>query len=189
MSTLIVDEIEGPSSLNNIVTFPRGVTFYTPGMVIQSAWKEYHRHQTVSANNDSVSRDISGLNIDFAPKKSNSLIQIQWWLFWEARYNMTFQAKRDGSVVGFNTNLGASDKQSGIASGRYERENNQSSTPAMQHMTFIDEPGGTSTYTYSLGVRSSNTSNYTLRINRALNSFSDSYEAGVSWVLVEEIAQ
>lgn len=189
MSTLLVDRISGPQHQNNIISFPRDNIFYAPGMVIQSAWKDYHRHQTVSAANDGVSRDISGLNINFTPKKSNSLIHIQWWLFYEGNHNITFQAKRDDVIVGYNENLSATDRATGLTSGRYERMNNQSSTPIMIHMTYIDEPGGTSNYLYSLGVRSSDGNNRTIRINRALSGYSDGYEAGVSLVFIQEIAQ
>mgnify|MGYP000579564851 CR=1 FL=1 len=64
------------------------------------------------------------------------------------------------------------------------------STPTYKNMTYVDLPNSTSALTYGLGVRSSTGSNYTLYVNRTTGSGgTDSYETGVSWCIIKEIAR
>lgn len=188
MSTLITDQLAGRQDSNHVIAVPRNTTLYAPGHVIQTVWKSMHTRASYSANNDNVSRDIDGLNLAITLKKANSLVYLQWWVFYEVHYDITFQVKRGGTVIGFNSEAG-NVRWSGITSGEYEHSWNLDSTPSYLHMTYFDEPGTVGPHTYSLGVRSSTTTNYTFRINSAINSSSDNYETGVSWCMIQEIAQ
>lgn len=193
MSTVIVDEIQGRRDLNHVVTMPSG-EYFNPGVghVVQVAWKEDHQHGTYNAYNDAT-RNIDPLNLDFACKFSNSLILVQWWLFFESHYNIIFRPRVNsadvagGTYSSYNTN--SSSRWSGMAPGVYEQSWDQNSTPIVQHMAWMYAPGTTANRTYNLGIRSSNGSNYQLRLNRAWGSYSDNYEAGVSTVLIQEIKQ
>ena len=188
MSTLIVDEIGGRKDGNHLVAVPNNITFFAPGQVIQTAWRKMDFHATYNSYNDNNSRDISGLNLDITLKKSNSIVYLQWWLFYECHHDITFQAKRSGTVIGFNSEVG-NVRWSGIGTAEYEHSHDQSSTPSYTHMCWVDSPGSVGPHTYSLGSRSSTGTNYDIRVNRAWSGFSDNYEGGVSWAMAQEIAQ
>jgi hypothetical protein len=188
MSTVIVDEITGRKDSNHTIAMPNNITFNPPGQVIQTAWRKFDTHATYAANNDNVSRDVSGLDLSFTLKVANSQVYIQWWLFYEMHYNTTFQAKRNGTVIGFNTEAG-NQRWSGIGVGEYEHSFDNSSTPSVLHMCYFDQPGSVGPHAYSLGVRSSNSSeNHTLFVNRPVASYGNNYEGGVSWCMIQEIA-
>lgn len=193
MSTVIVDEIAGRRDLNHVVQMPRGKYFDVPGRVIQTAWKEFHQHGTYNAYNDAT-RAISALDINFACKQSDSLVYIQWWIFYEASdHNFIFRPLVNGGEIttsgyqGYNS--ASSSRWSGMSPGAYEHSHDASSTPTYQHMAYMYDPNTTASRTYGVGVRASNSSNKQVRLNRAWSSYSDSYEAGVSTVLVQEIGQ
>ena len=187
MSTLVTDELQGRKDGNHVIALPNNNTLYAPGHVIQTVWRKMDFHATYNSYNDNNSRDISGLNLTITLKRSNSAVYLQWWLFYESHYDITFQAKRGGTVIGYNTDVG-NVRWSGISAAEYEHSFDQSSTPSYTHMCWIDTPGSVGPHTYSLGSRSSTGTNYDIRINRAWSSFSDSYEAGVSWAMAQEIA-
>lgn len=188
MSRLVTDEIVGRQDNNHLVTIPNGTTLYAPGQVIQTAWKKMDFHAAYSANNDNVSRDISGLNLTLTLKKPNSQVFIQWWIFYETFYNVTFQAKRDGAVIGFNNDVG-NVRWSGIGVGENEHSFDEASTPSYLNMCYLDTPGSVGPFTYSLGVRSSDATNRTLWVNRSTLTVGDFYEGGVSWCMIQEIAR
>lgn len=188
MSTLIVDELKGSAQGNHLISVPNNNTLYAPGHVIQTVWRKFDSHATYNSYNDNNSRDISGLNLTITLKRSNSLIYCKWWLFYECHHDITFQAKRNGTVIGFNNEVG-NVRWSGIGCAEYEHSYDLSSTPTYMHMCYIDSPGSVGPHTYTLGSRSSTGSNYDIRINRAWGNFTDSNEAGVSWAMIEEIAQ
>lgn len=188
MSTLIVDEIAGRKDGNHLVVVPNGNTLYAPGHVIQTVWRKMDYHATYASYNDSVSRDIDGLNLSITLKRANSLVYIQWYLFYECHHNISFQAKRGGAVIGYNTEVG-NVRWSGIGVAEYEHSHDQNSTPSYAHMCYVDVPGSVGPHTYSLGSRSSGGGQFDIRVNRAWGNFSDNNEAGVSWCIIEEIAQ
>lgn len=188
MSTLVTDELIGTRDGNHIIGMAPGNTFYVPGHVIQTAWRKMENHATYNSFNDNVSRDIDGLNLTITLKRANSLVYIQWWLYYECHHNISFQAKRNNTVIGFNTEAG-NVRWSGIATAEFEHSFNLDSTPNYGHFEYVDIPGTVGPHTYSLGSRSSGGTNYDIRINRAWNGYSDSYEGGVSWVMIQEIAQ
>jgi hypothetical protein len=187
MSTLITDELSGRKDGNHIIALPNNNTLYAPGHVIQTVWRKMDQHATYNSFADNVSRDISGLDISITLKRANSQVYLQWYLFYESHYDLTFQAKRGGTVIGFNSEVG-NVRWSGIGVGEYEHSFNQDSTPSYTNLCWFDSPGSVGPHTYTLGSRSSTGTNYDIRINRSWGSFSDNYEAGVSWAIVQEIA-
>jgi hypothetical protein len=187
MSTVITDEIAGRGDSNHVIAVPNNVTLYTPGAVIQTAWRKMDFHATYSSLNDNVSRAISGLDLTVTLKRSNSLVYIQWWLFYECHHNITFQAIRNGTVVGFNTEVG-NVRWSGIGSAEFEHSHDQNSTPSYAHFCYTDTPGSVGPHTYSLGSRGSGATSYEIRVNRAWGNFTDDFEGGVSWAMIQEIA-
>jgi hypothetical protein len=188
MSTLITDELRGSAQGNHLISVPNNTTLYAPGHVIQTVWRKFDSHATYNSYNDNASRDISGLDLTITLKRSNSLVHIKWWLFYECHHDITFQAKRNGSVIGFNNEVG-NVRWSGIGCAEYEHSYDLNSTPSYMHLCYVDQPGSVGPHTYTLGSRASAGTNYDIRINRAWGAFQDSHEAGVSWSMIEEIAQ
>lgn len=188
MSTLIVDELQGSAGGNHIINVDRNNTLYAPGHVIQTVWRKFDSHATYNSYNDNVSRDISGLDLSITLKRSNSMVLLKWWLFYECHHDITFQAKRGGTVIGVNNEVG-NVRWSGIGCAEYEHSFDNGSTPSYMHMCYVDFPGSVGPHTYTLGSRASAGTNYDIRINRAFSGFQDSHEAGVSWAMIEEIAQ
>ena len=189
MSTLITDQLVGRRDGGHVIAVPRGTNLYAPGHVIQTVWRKMDYRTSYAANNDNVSRDIDGLNLTITLKRANSEVHIFWYLFYEAHHDITFQAKRGGSVIGYNTEVG-NVRYSGITSGEYEYTFDNSSTPSYLHYPYVDVPGSVGPHTYSLGVRASAGTNYTLHVNRTVSQVgTDSYETGVSWCVIEEIAR
>lgn len=188
MSTVITDQINGRRDGSHIVAVPNGTTLHVPGQVIQTVWRKMDYQASYAANNDNVSRDIDGLNLTITLKKANSLVYCKWWVFYESHHDLTFQAKRGGTVIGYNSEVGDV-RYSGIGVGDYGHSFDNSSTPSYGHMMWVDAPGTVGPHTYSIGSRSSTSANYTIFINRATGSVGDNYETGVSWCVLEEIAQ
>lgn len=188
MSNVVVDELSGRRDGNHVIAVPSGQTLHVPGHVIQTVWRKMDYHATYNSYNDTVSRDIDGLNLSITLKRANSLVYCKWWLFYECHHNITFQAKRGGTVIGYNSEVG-NVRWSGIGVGDYEHSHDQASTPTYSHMCWVDTPGSVGPHTYSLGSRSAGGTNYDIRINRAWSNFTNDYEAGVSWCVLEEIAQ
>jgi hypothetical protein len=187
MSKIITNEIYGRKEGNYVVGVNSGTTVYFPGHVIQTVWRRFENHTTYNAPPDTV-RTINGLDLNIQLKKANSAVYLQWYIFYEAHHDITFQALRNTTIIGYNLEAGLQ-RWSGIGSAEYEHSHNQDSTPSYQLLTYMDEPAAVGPYVYRLGIRSSTSTNYDFRINRSWSSFSDSYEAGVSWVVAEEIAK
>lgn len=187
MSTLITDELAGRKDGNHLIAMPSNTTFYAPGHVIQTVWRKMDFHATYNSYNDNVSRDISGLDLTITLKRSNSQVYLQWYLFYECHHDITFQAKRGGSVIGFNSEVG-NVRWSGIGTAEYEHSHDQNSTPSYTHMCWVDTPGSVGPHTYTLGSRSSTGSQYDIRVNRAWGAYQDDHEGGVSWAIAQEIA-
>jgi hypothetical protein len=188
MSTLVADEFAGRQDGNHLIGFPSNNTLYVPGHVIQTVWTKMDNHATYNSYNDNNSRDITGLNTTITLKRANSLVYCQWWVFYECHHDITFQAKRSGTVIGYNTEAG-NVRWSGIGVSEYTHSHDLSSTPDYLHMSWVDQPGNVGPHVYSIGSRSSTGTNYDIRINRAWSSFTDGNEGGVSWCILQEIAQ
>lgn len=188
MSTLVTDELAGRQDGDHLIAFPNNNTLYVPGQVIQCVWTKMDNHATYNSYNDNNSRDITGLNTTITLKRANSLVYLQWWLFYECHHDITFQAKRSGTVIGYNTEVG-NVRWSGIGCAEYEHSHDQNSTPSYTHMAWVDTPGSVGPHVYSLGSRSSTASNYDIRVNRSWGTFQDNHEGGVSYCMIQEIAQ
>lgn len=193
MSNIVVDDLKGPQEGNHAIAIPRGNTLYKPGQVIQTVWRKMDFQASYASNYSTTSTPISGLDLTITLKRPNSFIYVQWWLFYESHHDIMFQGLRNGTQISgvfasFNTQAGQQ-PWSGLASAEYEHSFDQSSTPSYEHMCWMDQPGSVGPHTYSLGSTCSNGNNYSIQINRTWSSTgSDSYEVGVSWAMIEEIA-
>ena len=158
-----------------------------PGMIIQTVWVSTKNRQTYTTPSSGTGQRLYDLDIDIQPTYSNSLIWLQYLMFYEMHHDNVFVIQRNGSIVGYNTNAG-NNMWSGVASAIYDTD--YSSTATNQYITWFDSPGTTSNTTYSIAVRCSTNTSYTFAFNRTLGSWGqDSYETGTSLVVAMEIAQ
>lgn len=192
MSNLITNNLQGPSNVINInpgSTLNAATTggIVAPGMIIQSVWNSTSSRRTYTSPQSGSGQPIYELELRITPVRSSSQIYLQWMLFYEMHHDNVFTILRNGSIVGYNTQMGDY-MWSGVQGSRYDQDS--ASTPSNIAITFIDAPGGTSTYNYQLAVRCSSNTSYTFALNRTLNSWGqDSYETGVSMGIAMEIAQ
>ena len=68
MSTLVVDELQGPKDGNHIIAMPNNTTLYAAGQTIQTVWRKFQTLQTYNSYNDNTSRPISGLDVSITLK-------------------------------------------------------------------------------------------------------------------------
>ena len=192
MSTLTLSTLQGPSNVINLNPgsgIAAGTTggIIAPGMIVQTIWNTTSLRRTYTSPQTGSGQAISELDLRIKPTRSNSLIYLQWMLFYEMHHDNVFTVLRNGSLVGYNTQMGDY-MWSGIQASKYDQDEN--STPRNQHLSWIDSPGGTSWYNYSLATRCSTNTSYTFALNRTLGSWGqDSYETGVSMGIAMEIAQ
>lgn len=192
MSNLITNNIQGPSNVINLLPGSSIVAASTggivaPGMVVQTVWNSTSIRRTYTSPQTGDGQAISELDLRIRPTRSNSVIYLQWMLFYEMHHDNVFTILRNGSLIGYNTQNGNS-MWSGVAPSRYDQDTN--STPSNIFISWMDAPATTSFTNYSLGVRCSTNTSYTFALNRTTGSTGqDSYETGVSMGIAMEIAQ
>lgn len=192
MSNLTVSNLQGPSNLitlqpgTNLVAAATG-GIVAPGMIVQTVWNSTSIRRTYTSPSSGDGQAISELDLRIKPTRSNSVIWLQWMLFYEMQHDNVFTVLRNGGLVGYNTQMG-NYMWSGVDVSFYDVD--ESSTPRNQYISWMDSPGGTSWYNYSLATRCSSNTSYTFALNRTLSSWGqDSYETGVSMGIAMEIAQ
>lgn len=163
-----------------------GGTNYQPGNVIQVNNMRYDIENGWTVSNSPTI--MTPLNQVITPKYANSKIMVQWELHYEAQYNIAFVIYKNGSLQsnGYNTYFG-NNFWVGYAAAGYDVD--VASTPNRITITYFDTPGSTAQQTYQLGIKSTESNNQTLYLNRAFSSSGNAYEAGVSLGYVMEIKQ
>jgi len=174
-----------PASGSNINLVP-GTELHHEGKVIQTITVRTDVRGTYSAPNSGNGVAITPLRLTITPKRSDSWIWLRWTIFYEMDHDTVFLAHQDGSLIGFNTYRG-NVRHSGILTPLYDAD--YSTTPQNSTINWFVRAGSTSSRFYDLAVRSSNTGNYTLSLNRSLNSAgTDGQEVGVSFGFAREIS-
>lgn len=192
MSNLTLSNLQGPSNLINLQPGTNLVAAATggivaPGMIVQTVWNSTSIRRTYTSPQTGSGQAISELDLRIKPTRSNSIIWLQWMLFYEMHHDNVFTVLRDGSLVGYNTQMG-NYMWSGVDVSFYDVD--ESSTPRNQYISWMDSPASTSWLNYSLATRCSSNTSYTFALNRTLSSSGqDSYETGVSMGIAMEIAQ
>ena len=195
MSTVQTNEIRAPGWNNHSVTMPSGTWIEAPGQVIQTVWRrfDYPTYYSLPAGSGANGTILNGLNVTITKKNPNSYCYIQWWLFYETHHDVVFRCFRDGSLLnngtyrGYNASVGIV-PYSGITSAEYEHSFDNNSTPSVLHMAMIDRNVTAAAMTYQLAAIGGTTT-YNIMVNQPTNQTGqDSYERGVSWAMIEEIA-
>jgi hypothetical protein len=166
-----------------------------PGVPVQTIVTRLDTAVTVSAAGSNVGTEVTSLRCSITPKFSNSLILCQWMIFGEgaSTHNWLWRVFKNGAIAtgtyaGFNTGSGQQ-VWSGMAMALpYEGDYN--STPHQAVFYYHDFPGSTNAVTYGPAIGESAGTAYTFYVNRTAGSTgAANYETGVSFAIVQEIAQ
>lgn len=152
---------------------------HTVGQIIQTTSTTPTGYYTASATN------ISVINTAITPQSVNSRIRIDVTLMYELHQDNAFWLSRHRPSTGWQpigrTNSGG---RFGWFSPDYDQ--NEDSTPANFHLSYVDTPNTTEVCTYGLWVQSGGGQNYYLVVNRSINDGASSNEHGVSNMILEE---
>jgi len=188
--SVVADDLASSLDLTGkTVTLPSG----TGGKILQVVQAQYSTATTVSITGGSHT-DI-GFSVDITPTTSNSVMLVAYSLMGEtglspwdtmASFSRTISGTR---TVVLPTGYGS--RNPGIiAMGESHGNSDNSSTPGIFAMPLFPDtgrPANTNTITYAPTVYYS--SNMTFAINRTIGDVdSTSYERGISWITVMEVA-
>jgi hypothetical protein len=178
-----------------------GSVVAVPGTILQTVFVRTDRqylYNATSYNNGGASggTPIAELGLTITPKRANSLLLVRWMINGEMQHDTVFTINRDGAMVttagyeGFNSQAGGFVPWSGIITGKYDR-NDVNSTENNWFLQYWVPAGSTNITTLYPTVRSSTYgSNQTLYLNRCAGSAGqDGYECAVSTGYIMEIAQ
>ena len=187
------DEIQIQSGTDTVatvnssgITMGSGKTLVGGGKILQVVT---NRSDTRTVYTGANNYSISELTTTITPVSSSSLLMIDVHIHYEGNdSNQTFKATKDGSVMtasgyeGYNSAVG-NQRWSGITSIAYD--GNYNNTPTHTSMRFFDAAGSTTSRTYGIDVRTSDSSNDSFYLNRTVNSTgADTHEIGVSFVTI-----
>lgn len=183
------------------ITCVNGSVVAVPGTILQTVFVRTDRqylYNATSYNNGGASggTPIAELGLTITPKSATSLLLVRWMINGEMQHDTVFTINRDGAMVttagyeGFNSQAGGYVPWSGIATGKYDR-NDVNSTENNWFLQYWVPAGSTNITTIYPAVRSSSYgSNQTLYLNRtAGNPGQDGHEVAVSTGYIMEIAQ
>lgn len=140
---------------------------------------------TTSTSGDGV--EITPLNITLTPKKAGNMVILEWVMHGEVYNDNVFLVKRNGVLLADTTNA-TNNRWAGITTPDYE--SNEDSTPMTKTIRIADMNSLATATTYSLLIRSSGVTAYTVALNRPISSTGqDHYEAGLSTVTATEVYQ
>lgn len=164
------------------------------GNVVQCRVTRYDVRTSVTTGTGVSGVEITGLRVSITPKFINSMILCNFFVFGEgSTHNIIYIIYKNGSVptgeyAGFNKESGLVNFSGIATTGDYDA-GDYNSTPHNTMFPYHDFPGTTSETIYGVGIKSSNSGNSSYFINRTVGTPQTSYETGVSFGIVWEIAQ
>jgi hypothetical protein len=181
--SLTVSNIE--PATGDQISLATGHILQHEGKVIQTVFVRSDLRATYSASNSGNGTAVTPLRLTITPTRSDSWIWLRWTVFYEMHHDTVFLVQENGNLIGFNTYRGNA-RWSGILTPLYD--NDYSTTPQNSTINWFVRAGSTTSRFYDLAVRSSSSGNYTLALNRCLNSAgTDGQEVGVSFGFAREI--
>ncbi len=199
---IIVDTLQSDNGTLQIadgteLDFGNDGSLILPGSVVNFNYVEYDgRTGTSCPNNAFVT--IPQMEVEITRKVAGSSFHVVFMVNGECTshdHGFTIHRRVNGggwSLVGYNTDIGAQ-RWSGVNHGWYDRNND--STPMQASCVWYDPAPSNSTFPvgstmgYTVGTRSSNSSNFTFWINRTDSRIGqNAYENMVSVGYVMEIA-
>jgi hypothetical protein len=158
---------------------------YSPGLPVQCISDTVH-DMVVYAS--AAEYYLTPLEIQITPKFSNSKIQLQWTINYEATEHSGFRIYRDSTLIGYNKNTSSSSTWNTIAVSPYDQQT--INTPANITIAWVDTPNTTGTVTYKLLSHTTYVGSQPFYLNRAQSGTGTAYvENMVSYKSAVEIAQ
>ena len=168
---------------------------YVPGSIVQIQSHQTdvpHIQTSISTNTKtSITDGVANFAVQITPKKTSSKILVEVTMFSEVHEDSVYgflQTIGGTETVLQGLTTGAGSRLVGIANAGYD--DNESTTPSMLTMRWMDSPNTTSPVTYTTYIELSSLAESTSHaINRSiLNSDNDQNERGVSLITATEIA-
>ena len=164
------------------------------GNVVQCRVTRYDVRTSVTTGTSASGVEITGLRVSITPKFINSMMLCNFFIFGEgSTHNIMYIVYKNGTVpigeyAGYNKESGLVNFSGMASTGDYDA-GDYNSTPHNTMFPYHDFPNTLSTITYGVGIKSSDSGNNSYFINRTVGSPQTSYECGVSFATVWEIAQ
>lgn len=162
-----------------------------PEMIIQTKYLRVDTPTIYSYSTpagDAVSSmDISALDMVFTPKFATSKVLLSYMISGDANdASFLFALRRNGTLIGQNT-TGAQRWYGTANSGTVSVD----SRPITWSFFYLDSPASIAALTYKLQFQTSRSgvAARTFYLNRSLSTPQSEYEAGISQLLIQEIAQ
>ena len=134
--------------------------------------------------------EVTPLTLSITPASSSHRIMVNYMMTFEGNSGSTIAFRLYRVVGGVSTLLGinsANTNQWNVTFvSPYDPDNN--STPMVANYLFVDSPNTTSEITYELHLVTTNTSSYTMILNRSTTTPTNTYEESTSSVTLTEIA-
>jgi len=189
-SNLIVNQLQAMGS--EISVLPPNF-IHTPGEILQARYIRSDARVLYSAPPSGNGTTIDQLEISIAPKKASSDLLIRWMINGEIHHNSVMLIHQNRQLVvlpgyeGYN-NVQGNSRWSGITSSVYDAD--ESTTPENWFIQYSVPAMTTEPRTYAPAVRSSDSSSFTLALNRVLSSIgADGRENMISTGVIMEIAK
>lgn len=156
-----------------------------PGLNVQTVYARVDTKSTYSLPIN-TNTEITDLTLTITPKSATSVILLQYMVTFEVHYNTIFRLSRNGVVIGTNTT--DANRWSGWANPGHDQD--VSSTPNTNYYMYWDLPATTSPVTYRFLCSPTDGTAQTFYLNRAAGGAgSDAIEVGISYVILQEVAQ
>lgn len=190
MSTVIVKNINPPSSTNNVLSVSPILRY--SGSIIQTVVVRSDTRTTYTSLTSGNGTTVSALNLTITPRYADSTLVIEWMMNGEIHHDNVFVLHKDGNLIttanyeGYNNQAG-NQRWSGYVSAFYDRD--ESSTPSNWNIFYSCPAENTTSRTYAPAVRSSTDTQYTFSLNRTLAGLTqDAHESMVSIGIVHEVS-
>jgi hypothetical protein len=157
------------------------------GTVANTVMVQSRDQSSFLAPNSGNGTAVTPLTLTITPKKAGNRMILEWIWNGECSNNTVWMVTRDGNPLTDSSNS-SNTRWAGITAESYDSDNN--STPDNTYIRIIDFNTQSTSTTYELRVRSSDSSQPTCYLNRTVGSTgTDSYEAGLSSGVAWEIWQ
>lgn len=205
MSMLRVNTLEGPAGVNQIYMRTPSV-LYAPGHIIQVRYSTVFQrvYMNPPTNDGGMRGDVQAgdiydggiiirpLDISIKPTSPRSAIILEFNIHYEASADTVLSVMRDSNLIGAQYQMEDLNAGKWVGAGITRYDNNNSSTPSYINLPWVDYPGTTEWVTYSVAVKSSNSSGQTFVLNGTMSSYiygTDAEEMGTSFSIAQEVAR
>ena len=134
--------------------------------------------------------EVTPLTLSITPVSSSHRIMVNYMMTFEGNTGSTIAFRLYRVVGGVSTLLGINSANTNQWNVTFVSpyDPNNDSTPAVANYLFVDSPNTTSEITYELHLVTTNTTSYTMKLNRTTATPTNTYEESTSSVTLTEIA-